>query len=97
MKTFNLRLFQYGATTFTISHLFGGPFFQNFNCSRHRNWYSTSLEAFTSCINPVVSRALVQKSTITRDQFKDLADQINSYHYLLRNPIDNEDVLEYFW
>lgn len=57
---YNTVLTRIGTSSCTISNLFGGPYSYENDTYQHRNWFCTALEAF---INPVVSRALVQRPT----------------------------------
>lgn len=96
-KIYNTVLTRIGTASYTISNLFGGPYSFENDTYQHRNWFCSALEAF---INPVVSRALVQKPTFAKIKTVPLTAntpaEVNGYHYLLGNPLENDRSIIYF-
>lgn len=96
-KIYNTKLATIGAIPYTISNLFGGPYTLHNDTFQHRNWFCSALEAF---INPVVTRALVQRPKFAKIKTVPISaptsDEINGYHYLLGNPLQNDSPLTYF-
>lgn len=80
-----------------MSNLFGGPCSFKNETFQHRNWFCSALEAF---INPVVSRTLVQRPTFAKIKTvpltADTPAEVNGYHYLLGNPLENDRSIIYF-
>lgn len=96
-KIYNTVLTRIGTTSYTISNLFEGPYSFENNTYQHRNWFCSALESF---INPVVTRALVQRPTFAKiktvPQTADTPAEVDGYHYLLGNPFENDSSIIYF-
>lgn len=96
-KIYNSKLATIGAIPYTISNLFVGSYTLLNDTFLHRNWFCSALKAF---INPVVTRALVQRPTFAKIKTVPITaptpDEINGYHYLLGKPLQNDSPLTYF-
>lgn len=90
MQIYNTPIITVNTKLYTIGNLFGGPYTHDSHSLEHQNWLKLALEAF---INPVVSRSLVQRPTLSRIATTNMrvnsSSEINGYHYLLGNPEPN--------
>lgn len=93
-KLYNCPVITTGDKTYTIGNLFGGPYSINNDTHIRNNWLNRALEGF---INPVISRALLQRPTFAKTPCvlytADQPQLVNGYQYLLEDPIGNEFIL----